>query len=192
MLSTAADQESSNCVQSAPNLGFGTCPSPAAKPSEARFGASPGLGKGSGKREFFRCGSTETAGFQGASCSTATRDNPASRGEYKIMKTLKFKDNLVPLVLSGEKDSTWRLFDDKDLKVNDELLLINKDTLDQFGKASILFIREKRLGDLEDSDFNGHEKFESEEKMYESYRNYYGDRVTPDSIVKIIKFKLKE
>ncbi len=108
------------------------------------------------------------------------------------MKTLKFKDNLVPLVLSGEKDSTWRLFDDKDLKVNDELLLINKDTLDQFGKASILFIREKRLGDLEDSDFNGHEKFESEEKMYESYRNYYGDRVTPDSIVKIIKFKLKE
>ena len=85
------------------------------------------------------------------------------------MKTLKFKDYLVSLVLSGKKDSTWRLFDDKDLKKDDELLLINKDTGEEFGKAIILSIREKRLCDLHDSDFEGHERFESEEKMYEAY-----------------------
>ncbi len=106
------------------------------------------------------------------------------------MKTLKFKDNLVPLVLSGVKDSTWRLFDEKDLQKDDELIFINKDTGDEFGKALIISTREKRLMDLIDSDFEGHEKFESEQKMYESYRKYYGDIVTPDTIVKIIKFKL--
>jgi hypothetical protein len=35
------------------------------------------------------------------------------------MKGLEFWDYLVPMVLSGEKDSTWRLFDDKNLSVDD-------------------------------------------------------------------------
>lgn len=106
------------------------------------------------------------------------------------MKTLKFKPDLVPLILSGEKDSTWRLFDDKDLKEGDELQFMNSETDEVFGIASILFTREKKLEDLNDLDFEGHEKFESQERMYETYRNYYGDKVTPESIVKIIKFKL--
>ncbi len=110
--------------------------------------------------------------------------------EFQIMKTLKFKDYLVPLITSGEKDSTWRFFDDKDLKEGDKLLLINKDTGKQFGNALIVSIREKKLGDLKESDFEGHEKFENEEKMYEAYRSYYGAKIAPSSIVKIIKFKL--
>ncbi len=106
------------------------------------------------------------------------------------MKTLKFKDHLVPLVLSGEKDSTWRLFDDKDLMAGDELILINKDSGEEFGKSVIVSTREKKLGELQDSDFSGHEKFESTEKMYETYKTYYGNRVTPETTVKIVKFKL--
>ncbi len=106
------------------------------------------------------------------------------------MKTLKFADHLVPLVLSKTKSSTWRLFDDKDLKKDDQLLFINKDTGEEFGEAIIVSVREKRLGDIQDSDFDGHEKFESVEKMYEEYRKYYGDKVSPDSIVKMVKFRL--
>ena len=106
------------------------------------------------------------------------------------MKTLKFRDYLVPLVLSGEKTSTWRLFDDKDLQTGDELLFVNKETGKSFAQAIILFTKEKNLGELVDSDFEGYEKFESKEKMYEAYRMYYGDRVTPETVVKIIKFKL--
>lgn len=105
-------------------------------------------------------------------------------------KTIKFRDYLVPLVLSGEKDSTWRLFDDKDLKEGDEVDLINWNTLEKFSEAIIVSTKEKMLKDLVDSDFDGHERFESEEKMYEEYRKYYGDKVTPESVVKIIKFKL--
>ncbi|NOY35708.1 MAG: ASCH domain-containing protein, partial [bacterium] len=50
-----------------------------------------------------------------------------------MRKSLKFKEHLVPLVLSGEKISTWRLFDDKDLRVGDKVDLINSDTKEVFG-----------------------------------------------------------
>ncbi len=106
------------------------------------------------------------------------------------MKTLKFAPYLVPLILSGEKVSTWRLFDDKNLSVRDQLEFINKETGEKFGEAEITAIKEKPLGDVEDSDYNGHEKFESKEEMIESYRKYYGDEVSLETSIKIIDFKL--
>ena len=106
-------------------------------------------------------------------------------------KTIKFRDLLVELVQKGEKDSTWRLFDDKDLQVGDEVDLINWNTGEKFADAVLTEVREKQLNKLEPLDFEGHEKFESEEAMYEAYRTYYGDRVTPDTMVKIIRFKMK-
>lgn len=63
--------------------------------------------------------------------------------------------------------------------------------MEKFSEATIVGIREKTLKDVSDQDFDGHEKFESAEKMYETYRLYYGDKVTPETIVKIIQFKLK-
>lgn len=106
-------------------------------------------------------------------------------------KTIKFRDFLAELVLSGEKNSTWRLFDDKNLQRDDEVDLINWNTGEKFGEAALTNVYEKKLGELEEGDFDGHEKFESEEQMYESYRTYYGDRVGPDTVVKIIHFTLK-
>lgn len=105
-------------------------------------------------------------------------------------KKVKFRDHLAAMILSREKTSTWRLFDDKDLKVGDIIDLINWNTTEKFGEAEILEVLEKPLSELEDSDFMGHEKFESTEQMYEIYKKYYGDRVTPETVVKIIRFKL--
>ena len=108
-------------------------------------------------------------------------------------KTLKFRDFLVPLVLSGEKDVTWRLFDDKDLKVGDEIDFINWNTGETFGEGVITAVREKTLGTLEPSDYQGHEKFESEQSMYEHYQLYYKDKqVGPDTPLKILKFEFKK
>lgn len=106
------------------------------------------------------------------------------------MKTLKFVQNLVPLVLSGEKTSTWRLYDDKDLKVGDELNLINRDSGEEFAKAIITSVKEKKLVDINDSDFVGHEKFESKEIMISTYKMYYGEKVDENTIVKMINFKM--
>ncbi|MFH1089686.1 MAG: ASCH domain-containing protein [Candidatus Uhrbacteria bacterium] len=106
------------------------------------------------------------------------------------MKTIKFRPNLVPLVLSGEKTSTWRLFDDKDLSIGDEISMLNKETLVEFAKAKITAIEEKKLGELVDDDFSGHECYESIEERYKTYRGYYGDRVTSETIAKIIDFEI--
>ena len=104
------------------------------------------------------------------------------------MKTLKFAPHLVPLVISGEKTSTWRLFDDKDLKVGDKLNFINKETGEEFAKAEITSVSEEELGKI--TNFEGHEKYKDQEEMLKSYRKYYGEKVNLDSVVKMIKFKL--
>lgn len=104
------------------------------------------------------------------------------------MKILKFADNLVPLIISGEKTSTWRLFDDKNLKVDDSVIFVNKSTNQEFARAVIISIREKIIGEVEDDDFTGHERFESREAMLDTYRSYYGDKVTEVTPVKMIEF----
>lgn len=104
------------------------------------------------------------------------------------MKTLKFAPHLVQKILSGEKISTWRLFDDKDLTFGDELIFVNKETGEVFGVAFITSLYTKQLGALTDSDWEGHERFASDEEMYATYQRYYGDRVSEDTEVKILSF----
>lgn len=106
------------------------------------------------------------------------------------MKILKFTTHLIPLILSGQKTSTWRLFDDKNLSVGDDLEFINKETGESFAKAKIVSIKIKTLGSLAEDDWKGHERFINEEEMYKAYRNYYGEKVNKDSELKIINFNL--
>lgn len=106
-------------------------------------------------------------------------------------KILKFRDHLAKMILAGEKNCTWRLFDDKSLSKGDEISLVNWNTGESFANALITEVREKSMGKLEETDFDGHEKFTSEDEMYAAYRKYYGDKVGPETVVKIIRFKLR-
>ncbi len=108
----------------------------------------------------------------------------------KSRKTLKFRHHLAEEILQGRKNVTWRLFDDKDLKVWDKVELLYWETKERFADAEIIEVREKRLEEIEEKDFDGHEKFGSNEEMLETYRKYYGDKVNWDTALKIIKFKL--
>lgn len=108
------------------------------------------------------------------------------------MKLLKFQDSLVPLVLSGEKNSTWRLFDDKQLSADDEIELREFGKETSFAKAKIVRVIEKAFKDLTEDDRQGHEKFSNDREMYETYSGYYNTNVGPNTIVKIIWFKLLE
>jgi ribonuclease HI len=110
------------------------------------------------------------------------------------VKTLKFDHNFAKQIASGEKTATWRLFDDKDLSVNDRIKIIdkvdpeNEKTWAVIGEAKVNEIVEKKLSDVTDADMAGHEVFKSKEAMLETYRQRYGDRVSLDDAVKMVYF----
>lgn len=105
-------------------------------------------------------------------------------------KTLKFSPDLVPLVLSGEKNSTWRLWDDKDLKVGDVVTLIRRPELTAFAVVKITSCIEKPLGTLTSEDKKGHESFKDDKEMYETYSGYYKREVGPKTPIKILRFEI--
>ncbi|MFA5954283.1 MAG: ASCH domain-containing protein [Patescibacteria group bacterium] len=107
-------------------------------------------------------------------------------------KVLKFRAHLVPLILSGSKKVTWRLFDEKHLQVGDELVFQDSDTGKDFATAEVLGVREKTLGKISSFDYQGHEKFHDQEDMLRHYKAAYGERVDLDTKVKIVTFKLVE
>ncbi|MBX4199641.1 reverse transcriptase-like protein [Candidatus Saccharibacteria bacterium] len=110
------------------------------------------------------------------------------------MKTLKFDHELAQLILNGNKTSTWRLYDDKDLSVDDHIKIIDKvepnnpDSWKVIGQGKVNEVIEKRLDDVSQEDMNGHETFNSKEEMLNTYKQYYGERVTFETPVKIIHF----
>ncbi len=113
------------------------------------------------------------------------------------MKKLKLDHKLALLVLAGQKTSTWRLYDDKDLTVNDQLELVDKVSADKpetwrgIGTATITSVIEKRLGNVAEADMEGHERFVSPAEMLRTYREYYGPNVSMETLVKIVHFNFK-
>ncbi len=109
------------------------------------------------------------------------------------MKKLKLDHALAELVTSGQVSSTWRLYDDKDLAVNDQVLLIDKvnpqkpNTWKTIGVATIDSMSERRLGGIENDELRTH-GFQSRNDMLETYHLYYGSNVDLRTPVKMINF----
>ncbi len=109
------------------------------------------------------------------------------------MKSLKLEHELAELVRSGQKTSTWRLFDDKDLSVNDEVRLIDKvdptrpETWRVIGIANINRVVEKRLGDVTSEEMLEH-NYASADEMLAAFRGYYGDDITAATSIKTLHF----
>jgi ribonuclease HI len=110
------------------------------------------------------------------------------------MKSLKFDHKQAQLILDGQKTNTWRLYDDKDIAVGDEINIIDKidpgnpATWKVIGTAHIDAIIQKRLGKVDESDYQGHEKFTTIEQLVKTYQAYYGPQVDLQTPVKIIHF----
>jgi hypothetical protein len=105
------------------------------------------------------------------------------------MKRLKFSDGLPELIINGKKSATWRINDEKNLSVGDELSLCRADGK-EFAKAKITYVKETIFGEMAKQDKTGHENFKSDKEMYETFSEYYKDKVTQETKVKIIKFRL--
>jgi ribonuclease HI len=110
------------------------------------------------------------------------------------MKTLKLDHALAKLVQNGGTTSTWRIYDDKDVKVNDNIELVDKvdpgdpSSWKTIGLARVDMVTEKRLGEVTRADFSSHEEFPSREEMLRAYQKYYGPQVTFETPVKMIHF----
>lgn len=103
------------------------------------------------------------------------------------MKTIKFAPHLVAHLRDGTKTTTWRLFDDKDLVVGDVIALVDKESLVHVGTARIASVHAKALGAVTSVELTEH-GYPDINAMYDNLRSYYGDRVTPDTEVKMITF----
>lgn len=106
------------------------------------------------------------------------------------LETMKFEAKLVPLVLSGKKTITWRLWDDKNIQKGDRVILIARPELKPFAEALVVSAEEKPMGELTKEDKTGHEEFVSDKEMYGTYSSYYKRTVDETSPVKVIKFVL--
>jgi hypothetical protein len=105
------------------------------------------------------------------------------------MKQLKFAEPLPELVLSEKKISTWRINDKRGIVDGDELSLCHNDGR-EFARAIAVKVYETTFGKLNNDDKDGHEDFSSDEEMYAVYSRYYNISVTPETNLKIIKFKV--
>ena len=112
------------------------------------------------------------------------------------MKVIKLDHASALSMMSGKKRSTWRMFDDKQLAVGDTIQLIDKvdpedeSTWHTIGCGVINIVIEKRIRDITESDYEGHEEYVSHEEIVEQFKHYYGDSVTIDTPLKIVQFSL--
>lgn len=106
-----------------------------------------------------------------------------------LMKYLKFREELVELILKGEKTTTWRINDEKNIVAGDELSL-QRINGEEFARARVLNVKETTFGKLKEIHKEGHEKYKTEEEIYRQFSKDYKMDVTPETPVKVIKFKL--
>ena len=108
------------------------------------------------------------------------------------MKTLKLKPWMKDDLLWGKKTKTWRMFDEKNLGLGDEVQFMDSEINEPIAVAVNIEVTEKKIWENNETDFDGHNPYPSREAMFETYRGYYGDQVNWDTSIKMITFQLKE
>lgn len=110
------------------------------------------------------------------------------------MKSLKFNHIEAENIKTGKQTATLRMYDDKDLSVNDELLVIDKVKEDDrqswqvIGRAIIFKVTEHKIGNLE-LDSGNFEQFGSMAELYEQMALFYGDVIEDSTPIKVIEFE---
>ncbi|OGM93205.1 hypothetical protein A2372_02255 [Candidatus Wolfebacteria bacterium RIFOXYB1_FULL_54_12] len=94
-------------------------------------------------------------------------------------ETFKFMPHLIPLVLSGEKNITYRL-EPKKVKVGDIVQLVNHASKERFALARITKVVKTTMKQVSET-HEGHEKFKSRKEFYDTYSRYYDRKVADDT-----------
>ncbi len=110
------------------------------------------------------------------------------------MKTLKFNHEMAELIRQGKKTVTWRVNDEKNISVDDEIWIIDKvdkrnpDTWLAIGTAKVTEILAKHLSDIQSDELGSNEQYASKQAMVETFQKYYGPDINEHTAVKIIHF----
>jgi ribonuclease HI len=104
------------------------------------------------------------------------------------MKTLKFTADQIPQIIAGVQTTTWRIDDEKQLDVGDEIQFINSQSGASFGYGRIREITKKRIVDIDEHDKVGHKVYRNDAEILAEFRKFYGPEVTTNTIVKVVKY----
>jgi hypothetical protein len=108
-----------------------------------------------------------------------------------MVKKLKFAEKFRKPILEGKKTATFRVFDDKNISEADELILISTETKDEFAKAIVSEVKETIFGQLTEKDYEGNEKYVSDEELFKEFEKYYHRKIDWNTPVKIIRFNIQ-
>jgi ribonuclease HI len=110
------------------------------------------------------------------------------------LKYVKVSHKVSKLIMDGEKSSTWRINDEKNISVDDAIGIIDKvDPKDPsswqiIGTGHVNSVIQKRLSDVHSDDLGPGETFDSRQEMMKTFRKYYGPDISERTTLKIINF----
>jgi hypothetical protein len=108
------------------------------------------------------------------------------------LKQVKFMSKFRNDILSGKKNSTWRLFDDKDLSEGNVVEFLIWETKEPFAKARVTKVVVKKFSDINKGDFDASHQYSSDEEMYKVFEEHYNRPVDKDTFVKIVQYEILE
>ncbi len=94
------------------------------------------------------------------------------------MKTLKFGSKQIQPILDGKINETWRINDEKNISVDDEIEFVDKRSGKAFGRGIVNQVNILRYGDIDGED----------EEIIQTLQKYYGKSIDPKIHVKFITF----
>jgi hypothetical protein len=103
------------------------------------------------------------------------------------LKGLRFAAPYPPILFTGEKNKTFRVTGGERFNAGDFISLRYVDG-EEFARAVVLEKYRKRFEELNERDWEGHERFASPEEMYRTYSNWQGFPVDPKTELDVIVY----
>jgi hypothetical protein len=108
-----------------------------------------------------------------------------------MSKKIKFIQKECKSIIEGKITTTFRIFDEKNITEADELIFITAETKEEFARVIVTSTKITTFGQLTDNDWEGLEKIDSDEELFNKFEKYYHRKVDWNTPVKIIKFNLE-
>lgn len=114
------------------------------------------------------------------------------------MKQLKFEHHFAEAIKKGFKTATFRVNDDKDLRIGDIVELVDKvdgnhpRTWTITGKLKIERIDTVPLKELSKDQLSRAESFDNLDEMLQTFRRFYGEHISMDTPIIILHFSYEE